>query len=377
VTGARVYCRRDSNDLYVEGHGALIGLDGEVFVAPTSVLEPAGIAHLRRALRRYGGDYVELSASDDHLEDFGRAKRYAEDAERRPVFLRWNGTDLSAEFFLRAPPATTADQVEAASTAAALRFRGHLIQPLDWSQVKSAAFGFLEFALPTHGRTAGDVLHDGTEILKLMEATLAGDLDAAMTAALIRGGSASVLLGLYESHWLEAKRAPYRLDEPGQQFELARDVAAMSNANGGLIVLGAKTKKDTFGDKIIQINGCTPGAVSPQAYRNIINRQLYPRLSSIRVTVVPHKEHEIALIEVGQEPSERQPILVKSAPDSRRAQGLGITWPIRSDDTTTAPPVEQIHALLRAGHVSLSRGWAPEEPPDARAKSQHSTFQSS
>jgi hypothetical protein len=363
MVGARVRYHSGDYDLHVEGHGVLTWLDGEVFVAPTSVLGAAGVAELRRALRRCGGEEpFELCASDDEMEDYGRAKIYARDASRRPVFLEWDGEQLAVKFFVETVATTTAHEAEDAAAAAALRFHGRLLS-LDWIQQKSTAWGELTFELPTRGRIVGELLADGDEILKLIEATLAGDIDAATTADLIRGGAASVLLGLYESHWLEAKSAPYRVDEASEQFELAKDVAAMSNATGGLIVLGAKTKTRSSGDEIVQINGCTPEAVSPRQYRHIINSRLYPRPQGVRITVVPHGDRKITLIEIAEESRERRPILVKGASGGPRSQGLGFTWPIRSGDQTIGPSIEEIHALIRAGHLSLTGPRLVEDQP--------------
>jgi hypothetical protein len=52
------------------------------------------------------------------------------------------------------------------------------------------------------------------------------------------------VLGTPESDWVEFKEQPYRLDDPRQRFELAKDVSAMANVRGGVIVIGYDTKAD-------------------------------------------------------------------------------------------------------------------------------------
>ena len=52
------------------------------------------------------------------------------------------------------------------------------------------------------------------------------------------------LLGIAESHRLEFKSQPYDLQQTKQQHELAKDVSALANSEGGCIVVGIKTKKD-------------------------------------------------------------------------------------------------------------------------------------
>jgi hypothetical protein len=51
------------------------------------------------------------------------------------------------------------------------------------------------------------------------------------------------LIGLPECEWLEAKLSPYILDSLQQKCELAKDVTALANAAGGLIVIGFDTER--------------------------------------------------------------------------------------------------------------------------------------
>jgi predicted HTH transcriptional regulator len=46
------------------------------------------------------------------------------------------------------------------------------------------------------------------------------------------------LIGTPEGAWLDAKESPYVLETPKQKLKLAKDVASLANAVGGIIVLG-------------------------------------------------------------------------------------------------------------------------------------------
>ncbi len=46
------------------------------------------------------------------------------------------------------------------------------------------------------------------------------------------------LIGVSEAAWLDAKESPYILDTLKQKLELAKDVSALANSAGGVIVLG-------------------------------------------------------------------------------------------------------------------------------------------
>ena len=41
-----------------------------------------------------------------------------------------------------------------------------------------------------------------------------------------------------ETIWLDFKMCPYQLEQDRQRFELAKDVSAMANAEGGVILIG-------------------------------------------------------------------------------------------------------------------------------------------
>src|SRR5260370_40605430 len=53
------------------------------------------------------------------------------------------------------------------------------------------------------------------------------------------------LLGTEESSWVEFKRDPYHLKTPRDCWELAKDVAAFANHQGGTIVIGVATERRT------------------------------------------------------------------------------------------------------------------------------------
>ena len=47
---------------------------------------------------------------------------------------------------------------------------------------------------------------------------------------LLRGGHPQALLGQPEAAWLDAKRAPYTLNEVQDKLEFAKDIAAFANS---------------------------------------------------------------------------------------------------------------------------------------------------
>jgi len=62
--------------------------------------------------------------------------------------------------------------------------------------------------------------------------------------AVLEDGAFERLKGSPENLEVEFKREPYRLDQENQKFELAKDVSALANAAGGIIVIGVRTRAD-------------------------------------------------------------------------------------------------------------------------------------
>jgi hypothetical protein len=106
-----------------------------------------------------------------------------------------------------------------------------------------------------------------------------GPLDPDKAWTLLEAGRGDLLIGQQESWWLEAKSAPYRLGEFRQEVEAARDVAALANGGGGLLVCGMKTKRLPGGAEAL--NALAP--IGEQAGRSharhlarVLDRLVYP-----------------------------------------------------------------------------------------------------
>ena len=57
--------------------------------------------------------------------------------------------------------------------------------------------------------------------------------------AILESGDFGAFVNLRENQWFDAKgRIPYDLTQPADRYELAKDVCAFCNANGGYLVIG-------------------------------------------------------------------------------------------------------------------------------------------
>jgi hypothetical protein len=62
------------------------------------------------------------------------------------------------------------------------------------------------------------------------------------------------LMGTAENSWLDFKTTPYAVHTDKGKFELCKDVAALANAQGGLLVCGARTTPLTTEAKDVSPN---------------------------------------------------------------------------------------------------------------------------
>jgi hypothetical protein len=211
------------------------------------------------------------------------------------------------------------------------------------------------FAVPIRNRTVGDALKIGDRAWALIRALDGGRLTLQSTVGLLQSGFATCLEDQEEGLWLEAKRAPYRLDEEAQKYELAKDVAAFANSDeGGVIVIGARTRTVNGSDLVQKITDVPLEFVKRDSYRKIISDRVHPQVENVDVrTVARVAGNGIAYIYVPQQRQELQPFLVKGALVNGRISTRFVSLPQRVGEDTTHAPIAEIHSLLQAGRVAL------------------------
>jgi predicted HTH transcriptional regulator len=62
--------------------------------------------------------------------------------------------------------------------------------------------------------------------------------------AILQSGDFTRLFGCLEDDHLECKSAPYNLGQERERMELAKDVSALANTDGGIILLGVQTEQE-------------------------------------------------------------------------------------------------------------------------------------
>jgi hypothetical protein len=213
----------------------------------------------------------------------------------------------------------------------------------------------VEASLQTRGRSVADARDFALDVAALIGVSAGDHVDLTTATDLVKAGRSDLLVGTYESDWLEVKAAPYR-DSPIDEIELAKDVAARANQGGGLLIIGLKTKKDRDGDRIHAVNECLLGDVSSRRYRRVISRRVYPAVKNLAITQVPGTTpgKGVVLIEIPAQDDGDKPFLVHGVILDGRVQGAYFALPVRAGADTEFVDIRVLHGRLRAGTSYLA-----------------------
>lgn len=97
----------------------------------------------------------------------------------------------------------------------------------------------------------------------------------------------SKLIGLKENLWFEAKgKEPYQLDLPIGRYELAKDISAFANKEGGHIVIGLTHKRleNELAEEISGLELILEVEFDISKYSGLIKHYVYPEIDNIAVT---------------------------------------------------------------------------------------------
>ena len=262
-------------------------------------------------------------------------------------------------------PVTTTSKVEEdrvleiASAAGGLY--GVDVSITDRGYFATQAFWEIEVEFKRRGATVGQLVSATACVAGVIEATAEG-LNQETAAAAVRAGNPDALIGAKESQWLEAKAAVWPLSTDAGKIELAQDVARFANAAGGLIVVGAATRKRGDDDIIVSTDGIRPDLVSLRRLRAVIDSRVYPPIEGLEVTVGPPAQsgNVIVLVSVPTQPPSSKPFIVHGAMVGGKVEGEFISIVRRRGEASITMGHREIHSWLVAGRRFIS-GEDPRE----------------
>jgi hypothetical protein len=369
VAGAKVRWRLDDERFEVLGHGDLwFGEDGETIIGAAAVVEPAALSEMRRAIDRYRSTMydreLDLEVYDEPAELIAEAPEFF---QPRDVSL----TFAHDRTLITITTAVALDEkrLDRWETTAVLypvlsRHRATVVEFVEDRQIAATVYRMVVEISP-RGRTVGHAMAIGADILHLWEAILHGGLTPATVVDLLRAQRPELLVGQPETVWFEAKQAPYRLDDPLQRIELAKDVAALTNQReGGLLVIGLATRKRRDVDVVAGVRPQPMELLSARRYRLILDRWVYPPPEELVIEAVEvEPDKGLLFILIPRQAEALHPFFVVGAISDGRLLGNHFSLVRRRGDETVATNAIAVHSLLVAGRAALAT--ARREPSAA------------
>jgi Schlafen, AlbA_2 len=173
--------------------------------------------------------------------------------------------------------------------------------------------------------------------------------------AILGSGRFEELLGGVEDGHLECKAAPYQLDQDRQKMELAKDVSALANADGGILLIGVQTERNPIhlGDEIRRIGDFASNLVDTSQYLKVLSEWIYPAIRGLTIqwhSIAGNNGSGIVCIRVPQDASRERPYLVgKVVEATGRVVGsyFGFFERVQSDVKPTS--FEELRERLKDG----------------------------
>lgn len=198
-------------------------------------------------------------------------------------------------------------------------------------------------------RVLGDLIELGDHVRALLLAARSNAPDSRIAVDLILGGHALALLGQSETSWLDVKSQPWDLDSAAGKAELAKDVSALANAEGGVILIPARTVLESGREVIRTVRDLPAGRVNLTQIRDVLASRVFPPLPDLVTEIVPTAEDRCRLVvAVGKHERSAWPHIVTGDPASDFASHAIAIW-IRDGDRNRPISAAELHGLLRAG----------------------------
>lgn len=164
------------------------------------------------------------------------------------------------------------------------------------------------------------------------------------------------LIGLFESQNLEFKMTNYRFQEASQKAEFAKDIVAMANSGGGLIVVGVETASDdaTGRDRSVRVRPLPIGSVDESRMENVARTWAYPPIRTLSIRQWPDSGGQEMLLSIRVPPlpdaGGLAVVLGPGDPPDRRTVGV----PIRSGSRTDFHNAAEIYEWVRRGRLQFT-----------------------
>lgn len=197
------------------------------------------------------------------------------------------------------------------------------------------------------GRSVGELLDLALAVQAFLRAARTGDLNRAVARDLLRAGHFDALLGQPESDWLEVKSQLWRLNTDSGKAEAAKDLSALANATGGLVVIPARTSGEGGQDVIAEVKALPLDGFSETQLRDTIAQWTFPPLQGIEVDVVDagSGRGQVLIMVPAHLPGDWPHLVVGDEQSAFPAASVAAY--VRDGDRNRALTAAQLHKLMR------------------------------
>lgn len=162
-----------------------------------------------------------------------------------------------------------------------------------------------------------------------------------------------------EDAWFEAKSAAaYDLNSPAGRWELAKDVSAFANANGGFIVVGLNTERvpEEQTDKVIALDLLPQASFVVAQIQGVLREYLFPNLQGLDVQWFENADGNgqgVGVIHVPEQPQDRRfTLMVQTIDEGVQLRRFVFGFVRRLKSATIPLTVEQLHDICQNGRSS-------------------------
>lgn len=218
------------------------------------------------------------------------------------------------------------------------------------------------FSVPPQRRTLSEAAHFGGSVREHVDSRGRRALQTTSGVIQVLNWAPAFLIGQPESEWLEAKRRPYDLQKSPQRIELAKDVAALANADGGILIFGFSTAKNGGRDVITKVESVSLKQVSKRRYLQTIRTRIFPMPQGVEVVTLGKGQAGLAYVRVPRQREELKPFFMKDALTKGGVKATSLVIPVRVGAHVEYDSPEAIHGLIVAGRAAFRLSQRPENP---------------
>jgi hypothetical protein len=172
---------------------------------------------------------------------------------------------------------------------------------------------------------------------------------------ILETGDFDSLQGTTEDYRIEFKSSPYQLTNDAARHELAKDVSALANADGGIILIGFRTSKnESTAEECMK--DCRPfdlDSFDTDQYRKILDAWICPPIPSLAISTYPSRSDigkGVVAICIPATAHEGKPYVVNRTVEADgKVRGTLFGYYERVEDRIPATSAETLRGHVRDG----------------------------